>query len=121
MAGLINNQMPYPVQPQPQQPANPYGNRVDGTPKGSGFFGELKRPDGKISTELSVGINFGKGEMEIPLLVPGLTKSEVNHLLSGKEPTGAILDKAVGHARSRLENGLSPFAGQDEQNALPAE
>ena len=113
MPGLIANQMP--VQP------NPFGNRVDGTPKGMGFFGALKRPDGDISTELSIGVDLGKGEMEIPLLVPGLTKKEINHLLEGGEPTDAIVGKAVIHARQRLANGLSPFASDDERVDLPKE
>ena len=39
-------------------PSSPdYGNRADGTKKGSGFFGELKTPDGRAMTELSVGVN----------------------------------------------------------------
>lgn len=116
MPGLIADSMPAPVGSQ-----NPYGMRVDGTPKGMGYFGELKRPDGGISTELSIGIDFGKGEMEIPLLVPGLSKAEITHLLEGGEPTDAIVGKAVMHARSRIAEGLSPFAGPDERAPLPQE
>ena len=115
MAGLIENQMPFPL----QQDTGAYGLRQDGTKKSTGFFGELKRPDGDISTELSIGIDFGKGEMEIPMLVPSLSKKEVNHLLNGGEPTPDIIDKAVGHARMRLDDGLSPFAGPDEAADVP--
>lgn len=113
MPGLIGNQMP--VQPAP------FGLRPDGTPKGMGFFGALKRPDGDISTELSIGIDFGKGETEIPLLVPGLSRAEINHLLNGGEPTDAIVDKAVMHAEKRMANGMSPFAAHDERFDLPQE
>lgn len=119
MAGLIENQMPFPVQQGAEQDTGPYGLRPDGTKKSTGFFGELKRPDGDISTELSIGIDFGKGEMEIPMLVPNLSKTEINHLLSGGEPTPSIIDKAVAHARMRLDNGLSPFAGPDEVADVP--
>lgn len=92
------------------QQSHEYGTRVDGTKKGTGYLGELKRPDGSVSTELSVGVDFGAGETEIPLLVPTLTKDEINHLLSGKKETPQIMDKAVKHAIERLKQGKSPFA-----------
>ncbi len=59
-----------------------YGNRPDGSAKGMGFFGELKRPDGDVSTEISVGVGMDGKEMDIPLIVPTLTKKELNYLLS---------------------------------------
>jgi hypothetical protein len=86
-----------------------FGLRKDGTRKGPGFLGVLKRPDGNISTELSIGIDFGQGNMEIPLLVPGLTGPEINSLLTDVKPNKEIIDKAVGHAIKRLSEGLSPF------------
>lgn len=107
---------------QGQLPAEPqaspgYGLRQDGTEKGTGFLGELKRPDGGVSTEISVGVDYGSGEKEIPTLVPTLTEDEKNYLLGGGEPTKAIIDKAVQHAISREEQGLSPFAGPGESPA----
>jgi hypothetical protein len=87
-----------------------YGNRTDGTPKGKGFMGELKRPDGGISTELSIGVNIDGKETEIPSLVPTLTKTETDHLLAGGKPTPGIVSKATTHAVKRIKNGLSPFA-----------
>ena len=86
------------------------GRRPDGTPKGRGFFGELKRPDGQVSTELSVSVDLDGKKVLIPLLVPTLDKSEVDHLLSGKKWTQGILDKAVNFATSRMGDGRSPFA-----------
>lgn len=94
-----------------------YGKRADGTPKGDGFFGPLKRPDGKVSTEISVGVDFGQGEMEIPTLVPTLTRQEVQTLLTlrqGQQMPKEILDKAVAHAQQRIEAGQSPFAAPGE-------
>lgn len=111
MPGLVADQMPV----DPSQ----FGNRVDGTAKGMGYFGALKRPDGDISTELSVGVNINGKEMEIPLLVPGLTQKEIKHLLDDGEPTDSIIGKAVFHAQKRLAAGLSPFAGNDERVAIP--
>lgn len=109
MPGLIEQQMP----------ASPYGARTDGSPKGTGFFGELPRPDGNVSTELAVGVNFDDQEMEIPLLVPSLTRAEIDHLLQDGKPTDAIMGKAVLHARQRLAQKLSPFASDDERFDLP--
>lgn len=91
-----------------------YGTRADGTQKGRGFLGELKRPDGGVSTEISVGVNIGGKETEIPTLVPTLTRSEIDYLLSGGRPTDAIVDKAVKHAKERMAMGKSPFASESD-------
>lgn len=97
-----------------------YGKRADGTDKGAGFYGEVKRPDGDISTEISIGVDYGSGEKQIPTMVPGLTKDELDSLLKGDEPSGAIVDKAVAHAREREKAGKSPFAGaEDKPIGLP--
>lgn len=104
-----------------------YGNRPDGTPKGTGFFGELKRPDGGVSTEISVGVGINGKEVDIPLIVPTLTKKELNWLLKAdiqskdffsKLPS-SIMDKAYENAKSRINSGLSPFAGPDDIVAPP--
>lgn len=102
-----------------------YSLRLDGTPKGSGYFGPLPytgpnaEPDSK-STEISVGVNVGGKQLLIPLLVPTLDKAEVNHLLSGQKHTRAILDKAVDFALERIKSNKSPFAGpSDYPNIVP--
>ncbi len=88
----------------------PKGNlRPDGTLKGQGFLGSLKRPDGGISTELSISVGVEGKEILIPSLVPTLTKGEINYLLGGGEMTEAIRNKAVEHAMQRKKKGLSPF------------
>ena len=87
--------------------------------KGLGYFGVLQRPGGGVSTELSIGVNIGGNETEIPTLVPSLTPDEVNYLLSGGRPTEAIVQKAVEHAQSRISQGLDPFAQPGEQNSMP--
>lgn len=97
-----------------------YGKRADGTKKDTGFLGELKRPDGTVSTELSIGIEIDGQEREIPLLVPGLDKMEIQWLLNTPAENIAsavprnILDKAVAHARDRLKAGKSPFYKSEE-------
>ena len=90
--------------------------RTDGTPKGPGWLGTLKTTDGsgKVSTEISVGVNIDGKETLIPTLVPTLTKQEVDHLLAGGKPNDAIVKKAVEHARKQIKNGKSPFKEQAE-------
>jgi len=85
--------------------------------KGAGYFGALVRPDKRVSSEISIGVDFGQGEMEIPTLVPTLTPQEVQTLLSlpeGRPIPRPIVDKAVAFARQRLAAQLSPFAGAGE-------
>lgn len=104
-----------------------YGLRPDGSKKGSGFLGELRRPDGNVMTEYSIGVQLDGKEIDIPTLVPTLTESEVNTLLnigeSDKIPD-SIVKKATEHARSRIASGKSVFADNSESPALlpqPAE
>lgn len=100
-----------------------YGKREDGTPKGAGYFGEVSRPRGGFSTELSIGINFDGKERLIPLIVPTLTKKELTELVTKdadpKNVPQSILDKAVAHARKRIAAGKSPFADKGDQQAQP--
>jgi hypothetical protein len=80
-----------------------WGNRPDGSKKAQGYYGVLQRP--------------GK-EMDIPTLVPGLDKSEVDHLLNMKGDERipeSIIRKAVGHARKRISEGRDVFAGPEDQ------
>ena len=88
---------------------NRYGIRKDGTPKGLGYLGPLQRPDGRVSTELSIGVNFDNQDRLIPLLVPTLEPGEVKYLLEGGVPGRDLLKKAVEHARDRISKGMSPF------------
>ena len=83
--------------------------REDGTKKGGGFLGTLKRPDGNISTELSIGVNVDGEEILIPSLVPTLSPGEIDFLLEGNKPTNEIIDKAVNHAMDRKKKGLGYF------------
>jgi GH24 family phage-related lysozyme (muramidase) len=99
--------------------------RVDGSKKGNGFLGALKRPDGKVSTEISVGVNINGKETEIPTLVPTLTKEEVNYLLTNdiKNPKSlfdtpigkSILNKSKEFAKERIGRGVSPFYQEGEE------
>jgi len=101
------------VQPEPQD----YGKRPDGSAKGNGFLGPLTRPDGKVSTEISIRVNIDDKEIEIPTLVPTLTLPEINALLAlkdGEQPPADIVKKAVAYARKRIAAGKPVFATPEE-------
>jgi len=99
-----------------------FGLRPDGTRKGKGFLGELRRPDGRVSTELSIGIDFDGRERLIPSLVPTLNKDEIDYLLNTQPSPdmwktsigNMIMKKAVDHARKRMKEGRSAFVEEEE-------
>lgn len=112
------------IAPQPAAPTDydrsQWESRPDGSEKGTGFLGVYKRPDGNVSTEISVGVPVDGKEMDIPTMVPGLTKQELNWLLTtpvdkiAKELPASIRHKAIEHAKARIAAGLSPFKQDDE-------
>jgi len=114
----LESPIPYGARPKSFNTQS-FGKRADGSQKGLGFFGILARPDGKISSELSIGVNMDGKEIAIPSLVPTLNKDEINYLLKGGKPTPEIVRKAVMHARQRMSNGQSPFAQKGEQGNAP--
>ena len=104
-----------------------YGNRADGTKKGLGYFGELKRPDGGVSTEISIGVGINGKDTEIPLIVPTLDRSELDYLLNTPIKSRKFMDnmpktiinKAYDHALMRIDQGKSPFADQGDVQEPP--
>ncbi len=106
----------YKLQPNdPSADKSKWAKRADGSEKSMGFLGLLKRPDGKVSSEISVGVEIDGKEVEIPTIVPTLTQQELDYLLNNPVEQGhpipqAIIQKAVEHARQRIAQGLSPFA-----------
>ena len=103
----------------------PFGLRKDSTPKGMGYFGMLPyRGKGAekdaFSTELGHDFTVDGNILHAPLLVPSLTRLEIDDLLEGKELTEEVKRKAIKHAQDRMVLGKSPFAGpEDEIQALP--
>ena len=110
-----------------------YGNRYNSNlPKQRGYFGEVLRPDGYRSTEISASDDVG----EMPLMVPTLNRTELSELLNYmpnrplayapySQATESVMDnvykKAREHALMRQMQGLDPFATiQDKTTQLPA-
>jgi hypothetical protein len=102
--------------------------RPNGTMKDVGFLGPLKSPSGKDVTEYSVGVPIMGKEMDIPTLVPGLSKQEIDYVLRradsglpmGKDAMGnAIVQKAYQHATQRVKKGMSPFYSSVIDRAVP--
>lgn len=67
-----------------------------------------------VMTELAITVDFDGKEIDIPTVIPTLTKKELDHLLSGGKPTKEIIDKAIKHAIQRRKQGKSPFIEEDE-------
>ncbi|TPQ24978.1 hypothetical protein C2U68_17335 [Methylomonas koyamae] len=64
-------------------------------------------------TEFSVGVNIDGKEMDIPTIVPTLSKNELEFILNikdGEEIPNSIIDKAVEHAKKRISQNKSVFA-----------
>lgn len=109
-----------------QDPGNGL-TRPDGTKKGKGFYGNLPNKNGNISSELSISssdVEEGK-EVLIPTLIPGLSRKEIDYLLSNKyNPQSRVgIDniisrKAIDFARKRKQQGFPYFAHEIEEGAF---
>lgn len=94
-----------------------YGKRIDGTSKGTGWFGELPMLDGKhsVMTEQAMTFDYGKGNVLVPLINPYSTRDELFRLSLGKEPTKEMINKAERWGFERISRGQSPFITAQEQ------
>lgn len=100
-----------------------YGTRPDGSAKGSGFFGELPLPDGKVATEYSMStgdVTVEGKEVDFPTLVPTLTAEERHIMVTDiipneKRVPREIANKAIDFARSRIKEGKPLFATPEEE------
>lgn len=95
-----------------------YGNRYNSNmPKGTGYYGEVARPEGGYSGELSVDTGYG----DIPSMVPGLTPDELQNIMTageGQQFNPSVYRKAASHAAFRQLNGLPSFASINDQPSL---
>jgi hypothetical protein len=100
----------------------PYGMRnletgqdiTQGTVKGKGYFNEVPMNQGGAMTEYSSAYGQDGNLVSHPLIVPTLTKQEIDLLGMGIEPTPEIYKKAQDYAQQRIGAGQSPFATPQE-------
>ena len=102
--------------------------RIDGTTKSAvGYKGPIKNNvTGQTMTEVSISFDDFKNPYSdkdiIPLIVPTLTDKEISILQdmeiegNAKNIPQEIKDKAIAHARLRIEAGLNPFYEDGEDN-----
>ena len=92
--------------------------RDDGTEKGSGFLGRRKMTDGsgRVVTDMTIsgGFKVNGISQKFPLLVSTLNDTEIEVLMRGGKIPDSIRNKAIKHAKDRMEKGLSPFSAHDE-------
>ena len=99
-----------------------WDTREDGSQKGDGFLGPLRRPDrSSVMSEYSMSADLKNPDgswMDFPTLVPTLDEGEVNTILGireGDELPSSIIRKAQDHASQRLSAGQPVFAQPGEQ------
>ena len=99
--------------------------RADGAKKSArGFLGPVKNLiSGGTMTEFSTDMNYGGKSIQIPTMVPTLSREEISYLQNMSPGRGwdmsnpiarSVIDKARAHARQRLDEGKSPFYQDDE-------
>ena len=97
--------------------------RSDGSKKSArGYLGPVEnKVQGGTMTEVSVGMEINGKEMEVPTMVPTLTKKEIEALANmqlegnAKNIPESIIIKAKQHALQRIAKGLSPFYQDGEE------
>ena len=99
--------------------------RADGAKKSArGFLGPVKNLiSGGTMPEFSTDMNYGGKSIQIPTMVPTLSREEISYLQNMSPGRGwdmsnpiarSVIDKARAHARQRLDEGKSPFYQDDE-------
>lgn len=92
--------------------------RPDGSQKGAGFLGVLRRPDGGVMSEYSMSTDDLQ-KHDFPSLVPTLSQDEVAQILrlqEGQPMPPAIMHKALRFAMERQQAGKPLFAQDGEQD-----
>ena len=103
-----------------------WGLREDKTPKGAGYFGMIPMTDnsGMGFGEISRTSELDGKEILYPLVVPGLTRKELDFLGSGEWQNGvkipdSIEEKAFEFTMQRKKEGKPFFAQQEEEGKTP--
>jgi hypothetical protein len=97
-----------------QFPADWY--RRDGSLKSlKGWLGPLTLPNGQVATEYTMSFSDVLGGMDIPSLVPTLSKEEIDLMVNdiipnGKKPPQSVINKMIEHAEMMTAYGKSVFS-----------
>ncbi len=86
--------------------------------KGSGFYGPIPRPDGRVSTEISGSLT--DGGPEFPLIYSGIPPEDLQRLLTDSPISPDLYQRAAAAAAARQPFGLPPFALEGEQGSYGA-
>lgn len=78
-----------------------------------GMGQQSQKPEQKPGLSIKVSFDGGK-EVDIPLLVPTLSKDQADYLSAGGKPTHDMIQKAMDYAKERINAGKSPFAEEGE-------
>lgn len=101
--------------------------RRDGSKKSArGFLGPIRnKVSGGTMTEFATDMQYQGKTIDIPTMVPTLSKSEIEYMRNMKPGAGwnlsksqverTIVNKARAHALKRLEAGKSPFYQDGEK------
>ena len=94
--------------------------RQDGSQKSKqGWLGPVQRDDGLTMTEYSIGVEIDGNEIDMPTMVPTLTKEEIETLRTlpdGENVPQTIVEKAIDHAIMQKTKGNSPFFVDDPKD-----
>jgi len=98
--------------------------RSDGSRKSArGFLGPIKNKfNGGTMTEVTFGVPINGEEMNIPLLVPGMSQEEIDAIANmeiegnAKNFPRASVIRAIDHAIRRMAEGKSVLYQDGEEN-----
>ena len=98
--------------------------RTDGSVKGGGFYGSFITPSGKTMTEASTTIEADGKTFDIPQIVPGITRTQLDYLIKNDAKgtndsiNNDILQNAIRYNNIRFKQGQLDFATENEVNKL---
>lgn len=104
-------------------------SQTDVRRKGKGWLGLKMNRNGEDVSEYSIGVEIDGKQVDVPTLVPTLTKDEIAVVMRNTESDNppalpqSIVQKAIDHAKPLLKAGKSPFKevqadAFDRMNAL---
>lgn len=86
----------------------------DSSKKGRGYYGLMRNTKGQDVSEFSIGVTIKGNNYHVPSLVPGLTRREIDEVLSG-EVSESVERKATAWALKRINEGRPVFATLKEE------